>query len=405
MFVVAGASLSICSADTAATVDVGSPKLDGPSEVFIDGEKIASVPAAGIRKFAVSPGDHFLEVKSNGRIWDKKVSVPAGTQAAEEVRFAPLGSKSGTSAPAKSVSKTASPAAPLDPQHFNARAPAVFKAKFTTTKGEFIVEVHRDWAPNGADRFYNLVRSGFYREASFFRVLPKFVVQFGIAADPTVQALWTSATIEDDPMVQTNKRGFVTYAKSGAPNSRSTQIFINLADNPTIDKQGMVPFGTVTDGMDVIDSLYSGYGETQMGSMGGHGPLQERLLHEGKCYVDQEFPLLDHITSTLVTDDPLPAVPFASRYLQSRGSRLRTKCAAILRRSVLFGRARLRFSLLHSVVPPFKCTSLTPVLGEYGKSPFSAAHFPGHGFGPIPAPGSFAASAFPVPPERHRSLP
>jgi peptidyl-prolyl cis-trans isomerase A (cyclophilin A) len=290
-------------------------RLDGPSEVFIDGEKVGTSQSPGIRKFVVSPGEHFLEVKSNGRVWGKKVSVAAGTQVAEEVRFAPAESKGSApdSGKSKSLSRaTAKPgpsATPLDPEHFNVRAPAVFKAKFTTTKGEFVVEVHRDWAPNGADRFYNLVRSGFYRDASFFRVVPKFVVQFGIAANPDVQAVWRSATIKDDPAIQSNKRGFVSLAGSMKPNSRSTQVFINLADNPSIDKQGFSPFGSVIDGIGVVDSLYDGYGEIQWPFAGsGQGPSPERLAREGKSYVDQEFPKLDRIISTLVIDDPSPAV-------------------------------------------------------------------------------------------------
>src|SRR5579871_3861457 len=148
----------------------------------------------------------------------------------------------------------------LNPASLTARAPADFKAKFTTSAGDFIVEVHRDWAPLGADRFYNLVRRGFFTNASFFRVVPGFVVQFGLSADPAVNNAWHQAVIQDDPVKQSNKRGTLVFATSGA-NSRTTQLFINFADNAPLDRMGFAPFGEVIEGMDVVDKIYAGYGE------------------------------------------------------------------------------------------------------------------------------------------------
>ena len=147
-----------------------------------------------------------------------------------------------------------------DPASLNEQAPAVYKAKFDTSKGRFVVEVHRDWAPNGADRFYNLVKNGFYNDARFFRVIDGFMVQFGINGDPKISAVWRDANIKDDPVKQSNTRGMITFATAG-PNTRTTQVFINFGDNAALDGQGFSPFGKVVSGMEVVDSLYAGYGE------------------------------------------------------------------------------------------------------------------------------------------------
>src|SRR5579859_4981778 len=149
----------------------------------------------------------------------------------------------------------------LNPASLKAKAPAVFKAKFTTTAGDFVVEVHRDWAPLGADRFYNLVRYGYFTNAAFFRVVPGFVVQFGLSADPAVNKVWDHATIQDDPVTQSNKRGSLVFATAG-PNTRTTQLFINFAENTRLDGMGFAPFGTVIDGMDVVDKIFPGYRES-----------------------------------------------------------------------------------------------------------------------------------------------
>jgi peptidyl-prolyl cis-trans isomerase A (cyclophilin A) len=183
-------------------------------------------------------------------------------------------------------------AAELSPSLATARAPDVFYADFTTTKGDFVVEAHRAWAPNGADRFYNLVKLGFYDDTRFFRAIRDFMVQFGIPGDPQVAAEWENAQIPDDPVTQSNLRGYVTFAQTGRPNSRTTQIFVVFENHATLDAGGFAPFAKVTRGMDVVDSLYKGYGE---GGPTGHGPTQDRIQSEGNAYLDQEFPKLDRI--------------------------------------------------------------------------------------------------------------
>lgn len=179
----------------------------------------------------------------------------------------------------------------LNPATLNETAPAVYKATFDTSKGPFAVEVHRDWAPNGADRFYNLVKNGFYNDSRFFRVISGFMVQFGINADPKISAPWREAQIKDDPVTESNKRGFITFATAG-PNTRTTQVFINFNDNSALDRQGFAPFGRVVSGMNVVDSLYSGYGE---GAPRGQGPDQGRIQREGNAYLTREFANLDYI--------------------------------------------------------------------------------------------------------------
>ena len=147
----------------------------------------------------------------------------------------------------------AAPQKLAEPAKLNAKAPDRFRARFDTTEGTFIIEVHREWSPNGADRFYNLVKNGYYDGVKFFRVVPGFVVQWGIHGDPSIATTWLKATIPDDPVKESNTRGFVTFAKSGSPNSRSVQLFINLVDNVRLDKMGFAPFGMVLEGMDVVD--------------------------------------------------------------------------------------------------------------------------------------------------------
>lgn len=184
-----------------------------------------------------------------------------------------------------------------NPAALTAQAPTSYKVKFDTSKGDFVVEVHRDWAPLGADRFYNLVKNGFFNDARFFRVISGFMVQFGISADPKVAAAWRDASIADDPVKQSNTRGMITFATRG-PNTRTTQMFINYADNSRLDGMGFAPFGQVVSGMNVVDALYSGYGE---GAPRGAGPEQGRIQSEGNAYLTQAFPKLDYIkTATIV---------------------------------------------------------------------------------------------------------
>ena len=184
-----------------------------------------------------------------------------------------------------------------DPASLNEKAPAVYQAKFDTSKGAFVIEVHRDWAPNGADRFYNLVKNGFYNDVRFFRVLGGFMAQFGINGNPNLSAVWRNANIKDDPVKQSNTRGTVTFATAG-PNTRTTQVFINFGDNAGLDGQGFSPFGKVVSGMDVVDSLYGGYGE---GAPNGAGPDQGRVQSQGNAYMEKSFPKLDYVkTATIV---------------------------------------------------------------------------------------------------------
>jgi peptidyl-prolyl cis-trans isomerase A (cyclophilin A) len=179
----------------------------------------------------------------------------------------------------------------LHPADLKAKAPEVYDVKFSTAKGDFVVEVVRSWAPQGADRFYNLVKHGFYKDAAFFRIVPGFVVQFGLSADPAVNRAWHSADIKDDPVTQSNKVGYLTFATAG-PNTRTTQVFINLGDNAGLDRQGFAPFGRVTSGMDVVQNLYSGYGEQ---------PDQGAITNQGKAYTDKNFPKLDTIKSATIS--------------------------------------------------------------------------------------------------------
>jgi peptidyl-prolyl cis-trans isomerase A (cyclophilin A) len=188
-------------------------------------------------------------------------------------------------------------AAELDPSLATQKAPDVFRARFVTSNGTFVVEVHRDWAPNGADRFYNLVKLGVYDDTRFFRAISGFMVQFGIPGSPVVAAKWQEARIPDDPARQSNLRGYLAFAQTGNPDSRTTQVFIDYGDNAQLDASNFAPFGKVVDGMDVVATLYKGYGE---GAPGGNGPSQDRIQSEGNAYLDAEFPRLDRILSAQV---------------------------------------------------------------------------------------------------------
>ena len=178
------------------------------------------------------------------------------------------------------------------PSTLKEQAPATYKAAFDTSAGSFVVEVTRAWAPRGADRFYNLVRNGFFDNARFFRVIPNFMVQFGIHGDPAIQKAWGPATnLQDDPVTQSNKRGYITFATAG-PNTRTTQVFINFRDNAGLDKQGFAPFGQVISGMDVVDKLHSSYGEKPNAG--------NAYLMQGNAYITKSFPNLDYIKSAKI---------------------------------------------------------------------------------------------------------
>jgi len=178
----------------------------------------------------------------------------------------------------------------LQPDAMKEQAPDLFGAEFETTKGSFTAKVTRAWAPLGVDRFYNLVKHGYFCDAAFFRVVPGFIIQFGLSADPAVNRVWRSARIKDDPVTQSNKPGYITFATAG-PNTRTTQLFINFGNNTFLDSQGFAPFGQLTSGMEVVQRLYSGYGEK---------PDQGLITSEGKPYLDKNFPNIDRIQSARI---------------------------------------------------------------------------------------------------------
>ncbi len=186
-----------------------------------------------------------------------------------------------SAAQAAAVSPLTNPNAP----EMNETAPDVYRVKFETSAGDFELEVTRAWAPRGADRFYNLVKHGYYDEARFFRVMPNFVVQFGIHGDPAISKWWRNARIPDDPVTQSNKRGTITFATAGV-DSRTTQVFISYGDNSQLDGQGFAPFGRVVSGMPVADRINASYGQT---------PNQSTIQQQGNAYLQANFPNLDYI--------------------------------------------------------------------------------------------------------------
>lgn len=186
-----------------------------------------------------------------------------------------------------------------DPSKAAEKAPDTFKVQFQTSKGDFTIEVTRAWAPNGADRFYNLVKIGFFDDCRFFRVIQNFMAQFGLNGDPEVSKAWRSASIKDDARSADvgNKRGYVSFAKQNIPNSRTTQLFINFSDNSRLDGMGFTPFGRVVEGMEIVDKIYSGYGE---GAPGGTGPNQQLVQEKGNAYLNERFPNLDYIKKAVI---------------------------------------------------------------------------------------------------------
>lgn len=178
----------------------------------------------------------------------------------------------------------------LSPKDANETAPSTFKVRFSTTKGDFVVEAHRDWSPNGVDRFYNLVKIGFFSDVAFFRAVEGFMVQFGIHGTPEVAKAWQNANIQDEPVKEGNKRARITFAKTGLPNTRSTQMFINYGDNSRLDKMGFSAFGEVVEGMDVVDSLNKEYGEKPSAGQG-------EITRRGNAWLRERYPNLDYIKS------------------------------------------------------------------------------------------------------------
>lgn len=226
--------------------------------------------------------------------------APAQTPAQTPAKPKPAG----TSAGAAGKSAAASPDRTLlRPAMLKEKAPETFQVKFETTRGDFTMDVTRAWAPIGVDRFYNLVKHHYYDNMVVFRAVPGFVVQFGISSYPAVNAAWRSADIQDDPVTQSNKRGYVTYAKSSEPNSRSTQIFISFKDNSFLDSQGFAPFATVdAAGMKVVEMLYDQYGDQPTGE-------QDQISRLGKAYLDSKYPKLDVIKHATIVGAAATATP------------------------------------------------------------------------------------------------
>ncbi len=211
-----------------------------------------------------------------------------------------IGTAMGLVAVSLVMGQAATNAALKNPAALKEMAPAMYKVDFDTSAGTFVVEVHRDWAPNGADRFYNLVKNGFYDNARFFRVISGFMVQFGINGDPALNTVWRNSRIPRDPIKESNTRGYITFAMQGGPtgpDTRTTQVFINFGNNANLDGSGFAPFGKVSKGMDVVDKIYSGYGE---GAPSGKGPEQERTQAEGNAYLTKDFPKLDYIKKATI---------------------------------------------------------------------------------------------------------
>jgi peptidyl-prolyl cis-trans isomerase A (cyclophilin A) len=185
----------------------------------------------------------------------------------------------------------------LNPAGLNETAPDTYNVRFDTSAGEFVIKVTRAWAPNGADRFYNLVKNGFYDDTRFFRAISNFMVQFGINGNPSVNKVWQAARIPPDKVTQSNRKGFITFAMGGSPDTRTTQVFINFRNNTNLDGMGFAPFGEVVSGIENVDKIFTGYGE---GAPSGRGPAQGRVQAEGNAYLTKEFPKLDYVKSATI---------------------------------------------------------------------------------------------------------
>lgn len=274
-----GSPAAAAAADKAAAEKVAQDKLAAEKAAA---EKAAAEKAAAAARAAA----------------EKAVAppVPPPVQPATTTPPAANATK-GTPAVTQPAATAQNPAL-LNPAFAREKAPEKFKAKFTTTKGDFVIEVTRAWAPNGADRFYNLVKIGYFNDVAFFRNIAGFMVQFGINGDPAVNAKWRESNIQDDPVQGSNRPGYVTFAQGSALHTRTTQIFINFGDNSRLDGMRFAPFGLVVEGMEVVKSLHNGYGE---GAPSGRGPSQGRIQFEGNAYLKQDFPLLDYVkTATIV---------------------------------------------------------------------------------------------------------
>ena len=261
-----------------------------PNENPRCGEAPAAMPANTSRRSVAPSSDSFINRK--GSLTAVRRTILIVLACAALAGCGGGGHSSSTSGP---------PDALLHPATLNTKSPQLFTVVFKTTKGEFVVDVHRTWAPLAAQRFYNLVKAHFFDGVEFFRVVPKFVVQFGISPYPQVSKAWQNATITDDDVTVENTRGAVTFASAG-PNTRTTQVFINLGDNSSLDHTGFAPFGAVVSGMDVVDKLYSGYGDTPTAKQG-------EIEAQGNAWLKKNYPKLDSIETARVTDESNPALP------------------------------------------------------------------------------------------------
>lgn len=250
------------------------------------GDKKPVEPTPATPAPATSPAENPAEKPAELPV-EKPAEQPAPKPA--EVPATPPVDPAAAPAPAPA----AIPEALLDPAKLTETAPATYKVNFKTTKGDFVVQVTREWAPNGADRFFNLVKAGYYKDIAFFRVVQGFMAQFGIHGSPKLNEVWRNASIQDDPPKASNTRGKITFATRG-PNTRTVQLFINFGDNARLDGMGFSPFGEVVSGMEIVDALYNGYGE---GAPRGQGPDQGRLQNEGNTYLKAEFGKMDYLVS------------------------------------------------------------------------------------------------------------
>ena len=232
---------------------------------------------------------------------EAKASVASATEQPQaKTKKKAVSPKAKSTALSDTSPDTAYPFQLMVPAKANSKAPERFKVKLKTTKGDIQIEVIREWSPNGVDRFYNLVKHGFYSDVAFFRVIAGFMAQTGLHGDARMNRTWRNARIQDDPVKSSNVRGSVSFAMAG-PNTRTTQFFINFGDNTRLDGMGFSPFGMLdADSMKVLDALYSGYGE---GQPRGRGPSQGLIQNEGNAYLKQEFPKLDYIIEATVVDE------------------------------------------------------------------------------------------------------
>ncbi len=257
----------------------------------------AKVSPASIAKQAQKEAKDTPKVPANGK--EELAAAAANKAAKAKTQNAAKAAAAAPSAGAAVGAPTDWAVVLKDPSKATATAPEVYRVKMHTSKGDFVVTVHRKWAPNGADRFYNLVKAGFYKDIAFFRAVPNFMVQFGIHGVPALNMVWRNASFKDDPVTQKNARGTITFATRG-PNTRTSQLFINFKDNSFLDRMGFSPFGQVsTDDMKVVDSIHQGYGE---GPPRGKGPNQMRMQTEGNAYLKRDFDKLDYLLEATVLD-------------------------------------------------------------------------------------------------------